>query len=175
MNGCELPVVINSGSGNQGITVSLPVLEYAQELGATEEQLYRALAISNLTAVHLKSGIGRLSAYCGAISAGVSAGAAICYLQGGDLRSVSHTIVNALAISSGIICDGAKASCAAKISVAVDAGIFGYEMFQNGQQFYSGDGIVTKGVENTIRNVAVLGKEGMYETDKTILSIMTRC
>ena len=175
MNGCELPVVINSGSGNQGITVSLPVLEYAQELGATEEQLYRALAIPNLTAVHLKSGIGRLSAYCGAISAGVSAGAAICYLQGGDLRSVSHTIVNALAISSGIICDGAKASCAAKISVAVDAGIFGYEMFQNGQQFYSGDGIVTKGVENTIRNVAVLGKEGMYETDKTILSIMTRC
>ena len=175
MNVCELPVVINSGSGNQGITVSLPVLEYAQELGATEEQLYRALAISNLTAVHLKSGIGRLSAYCGAISAGVSAGAAICYLQGGDLRSVSHTIVNALAISSGIICDGAKASCAAKISVAVDAGIFGYEMFQNGQQFYSGDGIVTKGVENTIRNVAVLGKEGMYETDKTILSIMTRC
>ncbi|MGN0965229.1 MAG: serine dehydratase subunit alpha family protein [Dysosmobacter sp.] len=175
MNGCELPVVINSGSGNQGITVSLPVLEYAQELGATEEQLYRALAISNLTAVHLKSGIGRLSAYCGAISAGVSAGAAICYLQGGDLRSISHTIVNALAISSGIICDGAKASCAAKISVAVDAGIFGYEMFQNGQQFYSGDGIVTKGVENTIRNVAVLGKEGMYETDKTILSIMTRC
>lgn len=175
MNGCELPVVINSGSGNQGITVSLPMLEYAQELGATEEQLYRALAISNLTAVHLKSGIGRLSAYCGAISAGVSAGAAICYLQGGDLRSVSHTIVNALAISSGIICDGAKASCAAKISVAVDAGIFGYEMFQNGQQFYSGDGIVTKGVENTIRNVAVLGKEGMYETDKTILSIMTRC
>ena len=175
MNGCELPVVINSGSGNQGITVSLPVLEYAQELGATEEQLYRALAISNLTAVHLKSGIGRLSAYCGAISAGVSAGAAICYLQGGDLRAISHTIVNALAISSGIICDGAKASCAAKISVAVDAGIFGYEMFQNGQQFYSGDGIVTKGVENTIRNVAVLGKEGMYETDKTILSIMTRC
>ena len=175
MNGCELPVVINSGSGNQGITVSLPVLEYAQELGATEEQLYRALAISNLTAVHLKSGIGRLSAYCGAISAGVSAGAAICYLQGGDLRSVSHTIVNALAISSGIICDGAKASCAAKISVAVDAGIFGYEMFQNGQQFYSGDGIVTKGVENTIRNVVVLAKEGMYETDKTILSIMTRC
>ena len=174
MNGCELPVVINSGSGNQGITVSVPVLEYAKELGASKEELYRALIISNLTAIHLKSGIGRLSAYCGAVSAGASAGAAICYLQKGDLKAISHTIVNALAISSGIICDGAKASCAAKISVAVDAGIFGYEMYQYGHQFYSGEGIVSKGVENTIQNIAVLGRDGMYETDKTILAIMNR-
>jgi L-cysteine desulfidase len=172
MNGCELPVIINSGSGNQGMTVSLPVIEYAKELGRDQETLYRALAISNLVAIHLKSGIGRLSAYCGAISAGVGAGAAICYLYGGTLEDISHTIVNALAISSGVICDGAKASCAAKISLAVDTGIFGYEMFCNGQQFYSGDGIVSKGVENTIHNISILGKEGMAETDKIILSIM---
>ena len=172
MSGCEMPVIINSGSGNQGMTVSLPVLEYAKELGSSHEEILRALALSNLVAIHLKSGIGRLSAFCGAISAGVGAGAGICYLQGGDLEAVSHTIVNALAISSGIICDGAKASCAAKISLAVDAGIFGYEMFRNGQQFYSGDGIVSKGVENTIRNVNILGKEGMLQTDKTIISIM---
>lgn len=172
MNGCELPVIINSGSGNQGITVSLPVIEYAKELGRDQGTLYRALAISNLVAIHLKSGIGRLSAYCGAISAGVGAGAAICYLHGGTLEDISHTIVNALAISSGVICDGAKASCAAKISLAVDTGIFGYEMFCNGQQFYSGDGIVSKGVENTIHNISILGKEGMAETDKIILSIM---
>lgn len=172
MNGCELPVVINSGSGNQGMTVSLPVLEYAKELNCDQDMTYRALTLSNLVALHLKSGIGRLSAYCGAISAGVAAGAAICYLKGGDLEAISHTIVNALAISSGVICDGAKASCAAKISLAVDTGIFGYELYQNGRQFYSGDGIVSKGVENTIQNVNILGKEGMRQTDKTIIKIM---
>ena len=157
MSGCELPVVINSGSGNQGITVSVPVIEYARELGASDETLCRALALSNLIAIHEKAGIGRLSAYCGAVSAGCAAGCGIAYLQGADLKAVSHTLVNALAIVSGIICDGAKASCAAKIASSVEAGILGYHMYKNGQQFRSGDGIVTKGVENTIRNVGLLG------------------
>ena len=172
MNGCEMPVVINSGSGNQGITVSVPVIEYARELGASDETLCRALALSNLIAIHEKAGIGRLSAYCGAVSAGCAAGCGIAYLQGADLKAVSHTLVNALAIVSGIICDGAKASCAAKIASSVEAGILGYHMYKNGQQFRSGDGIVTKGVENTIRNVGLLGREGMRETDKEIVRIM---
>lgn len=175
MNGCELPVVINSGSGNQGLTVSLPVMEYAKELGVSQEKLYRALLISNLSAIHLKTRIGRLSAYCGAVSAGASAGAGIAYLKDGDLKTIKHTIVNSLAISSGIICDGAKASCAAKISAAVDAGILGYEMYVNGQQFYGGDGIISKGIENTIRNIGILGSVGMSETDKEIIRIMTTC
>lgn len=173
MNGCELPVVINSGSGNQGMTVSLPVLEYAKELNADEDKLYRALVISNLTAIHQKTGIGSLSAYCGAVSAGAGAGAGIAYLRGGDYREIAHTIVNTLAITSGIICDGAKASCAAKIATAVDAGILGYDMFLEGQQFYGGDGVISVGVENTIRNIGRLGREGMKETDKEILYIMT--
>lgn len=173
MNGCELPVVINSGSGNQGITASVPVLEYADAWECTEEQRLRALLISNLITLHLKSGIGRLSAYCGAVSAGVGAGAGIAYLKTRDLNVISHTIVNALAITSGIVCDGAKSSCAAKISVAVDAGIMGLEMYENGQQFYDGEGLVSKGVENTIRNIGVLGREGMSGTDKTIIEIMT--
>ena len=172
MSGCELPVVINSGSGNQGITVSVPVIEYARELGASDETLCRALALSNLIPIHEKAGIGRLSAYCGAVSAGCAAGCGIAYLQGADLKAVSHTLVNALAIVSGIICDGAKASCAAKIASSVEAGILGYHMYKNGQQFRSGDGIVTKGVENTIRNVGLLGREGMRETDKEIVRIM---
>lgn len=145
MNGCELPVVINSGSGNQGITVSVPVIEYARELGSGEEQLYRALLISNLTAIHLKEGIGRLSAYCGAVSAGTGAGAGIAYLLGGGYEEIIHTVVNTLANVSGIVCDGAKASCAAKIASAVDAGILGYYMYRNGQEFVDGDGIVKKG------------------------------
>ena len=174
MDGCELPVVINSGSGNQGITVCVPVVEYAEALGCEKERLYRALLLSNLIAVHLKEGIGRLSAYCGAVSAGASAGAAISYLKGGNLDSISHTLVNALAISSGMVCDGAKPSCAAKIAVAVDTGLLAMEMYEAGQQFYGGDGIVLKGVENTIRNVGVLGREGMRETDKTIIDLMTR-
>ena len=172
MSGCELPVVINSGSGNQGITVSVPVIEYARELGASDETLCRALALSNLIAIHEKAGIGRLSAYCGAVSAGCAAGCGIAYLQGADLKAVSHTLVNALAIVSGIICDGAKASCAAKIASSVEAGILGYHIYKNGQQFRSVDGIVTKGVENTIRNVGLLGREGMRETDKEIVRIM---
>ena len=173
MNGCELPVIINSGSGNQGMTVSLPVIEYADELQSGEDMLYRALIISNLTAIHQKTGIGRLSAYCGAVSAGAGAGAGIAYLRGGGYEEIAHTIVNALAITSGIICDGAKASCAAKIATAVDAGIFGYDMYLKGQQFYGGEGVVSVGVENTIKNIGRLGKEGMRETDKEILHIMT--
>ena len=172
MNGCSLPVVINSGSGNQGITCSVPVLIYAEELGVTDELRLRALTVSNLITTHLKTGIGRLSAYCGAISAGVGAGAGITYLYGGGHKEIAHTIVNALAIDSGIICDGAKSSCAAKIASAVEAGLLGMEMYKHGSQFYGGDGIVTKGVENTIKNVGRLAKYGMAQTDKEIIDIM---
>ncbi|MEF2805844.1 MAG: L-serine ammonia-lyase, iron-sulfur-dependent, subunit alpha [Massilistercora timonensis] len=172
MNGCELPVIINAGSGNQGMTCSLPVLEYAKELRSGEDQLYRALALSNLVAIHQKTGIGRLSAYCGAVSAGAAAGAGIAYLCGGGYEEVIHTVVNALAIVSGMVCDGAKASCAAKIASAVDAGILGYHMYLNGQQFYAGDGIVTKGIEGTITNIGRLGKEGMKETNEEIIKMM---
>ena len=173
MNGCEMPVVINSGSGNQGMTASLPVMEYAKYLGSSEDELYRALLISNLVTLHQKTGIGRLSAYCGAVSAGAGAGCGIAYLEGGDLTVLAHTLVNALAVTSGIVCDGAKASCAAKIAVAVDTGILGYKMYKNGQQFYGGDGLVAKGVEKTIVNIGRLGREGMRETDKEIIRIMT--
>ena len=172
MNGCELPVIIISGSGNQGMTASLPVIEYAEELKVSKEKLYRALVISNLVTIHQKTGIGRLSAYCGAISAGAGSGAGIAYLYGGGYKEISHTIVNALSIVSGIVCDGAKASCAAKIAAGVDAGILGYYMFKEGQQFKGGDGIVKKGVEATISNVGKLAKEGMKETDKEIIKIM---
>ena len=177
MNGCELPVIINSGSGNQGMTCSLPVIEYAKELKVSEEKLYRALALSNLVAIHQKTGIGRLSAYCGAVCAGAAAGTGIAYLCGGGYAEVTHTVVNALAITSGIVCDGAKASCAAKIAAAVDAGILGYNMYIRGQQFRAGDGIVTKGADETIRNVGRLGKDGMKETNDEIISIMVydRC
>ncbi len=172
MSGCELPVIINSGSGNQGITVSVPVIEYARELGASKERLYRALLISNLTAIRLKTLIGCLSAYCGAISAGCASGAGIAYLCGGDLYLINHTLVNSLAILSGTICDGAKPSCAAKIACAVDAGLMGYQMALERKQFRGGEGIVKKGVENTIRSVGRLGRDGMKETDNEILRIM---
>ena len=172
MNGCELPVIINAGSGNQGMTCSLPLLEYAKEYQIEEETLYRALALSNLIAIHQKTGIGRLSAYCGAVTAGAAAGAGIAYICGGGYKEVVHTVVNALAIVSGMICDGAKASCAAKIAASVDAGILGYHMYLNGQQFYAGDGIVTKGVEATISNVGRLGKEGMKETNEEVIKMM---
>ncbi len=172
MSGCELPVVINSGSGNQGITASVPVVVYARETGKTEEELLRALCVSNLITIHLKTGIGRLSAYCGAVSAGCGAGAGLAYLQGGGFREVAHTIVNAVAVTSGIVCDGAKASCAAKIASAVDAGLLGLEMFRAGNQFYGGDGIVKKGVENTIANVSRLARFGMQETDREIIRLM---
>ncbi len=172
MSGCEKPVIIVSGSGNQGITASVPVAIYARELGKSEEALLRAVALSDLVTIHQKAGIGRLSAYCGAISAGCGAGAGIAYLLGGDAHAVAHTVVNAIAILSGTICDGAKPSCAAKIAAAVDAGILGYHMYLEKQQFYGGDGIVTKGVDNTVRNVGILAREGMRETDRTILEIM---
>ncbi|MDR2096654.1 MAG: L-serine ammonia-lyase, iron-sulfur-dependent, subunit alpha [Treponema sp.] len=172
MNGCEMPVVIVSGSGNQGMTTSLPVIEYARELAVEHEKLIRALVLANLITIHLKTGIGRLSAYCGVVSAGAAAGAGIAYLHGGGLEEISHTIVNALAIVSGIVCDGAKASCAAKIAAAVDAGILGYTMFKNGQQFYGGDGIIACGLEKTIKNISYLGKEGMRKTDEEIIQLM---
>jgi L-cysteine desulfidase len=172
MNGCELPVVINSGSGNQGITASVPVIVYARETGKSHEELLRALLVSNLITIHLKTGIGRLSAYCGAVSAGCGAGAGVAYLQGGRFREIAHTVVNAVAVTSGIICDGAKASCAAKIAAAVDAGLLGLAMFRNGNQFYGGDGIVKKGVENTIANVGRLARRGMEQTDKEIIRLM---
>ena len=167
MNGCELPVIINSGSGNQGITASVPVIVYAKDMKVSHETLLRALTLSNLTAIHQKTAIGRLSAYCGAVSAGAGAGAGIAYLHGGDYKEIVHTVVNALAIVSGIVCDGAKASCAAKIASAVDAGILGYQMYIRGQQFYGGDGIVTKGVEETLKNVGRLGKEGRLRMKKS--------
>lgn len=176
MSGCELPVVILSGSGNQGITASVPVIRYARSLGVDRDTLYRALLVSDLVTIHQKSGIGRLSAYCGAVSAGVGSGAGIAYLLDGSFEAVAHTIVNAVAIISGTICDGAKPSCAAKIAASVDAGILGYQMYRHHQEFKSGDGIVAKGVDNTIANVGILAQQGMRQTDQTILSIMTeRC
>lgn len=172
MNGCELPVVINSGSGNQGITASVPVIVYARETGKSHEELLRALCVSNLVTTHLKTGIGRLSAYCGAVSAGVGAGAGLAFLKGGRYEMVAHTVVNAVAVTSGIICDGAKASCAAKIASAVDAGLLGLAMYENGNQFFGGDGIVKKGVENTISTVGKLARFGMKQTDKEIIQLM---
>ena len=175
MNGCELPVVINSGSGNQGITCCVPVVVYAKELDCTQEQLYRALVLSNLTAIYIKTGIGTLSAFCGAVSAGVAAGAGIAYLHNGTYKEIQHTIVNALAILSGTICDGAKASCAAKIASSVDAGIMGYYMYKNKQQFYAGDGIVAHGVDETIQNIGTLGSQGLLQTNDKIIEMMISC
>lgn len=172
MNGCDLPVVINSGSGNQGITTSVPVIVYAEEMKVPQERMYRALLVANLVTIHLKTGIGRLSAYCGAVSAGCGSAAGIAFLNGGGIREIAHIIVNTVAITSGIVCDGAKASCAAKIAAAVDAGILGYSMYQHGQQFYDGDGLVKKGVENTIQNISRLAQQGMAGTDKEIIRIM---
>lgn len=175
MGGCELPVIINSGSGNQGITASLPVIEYAKALGAEKEMLYRALVVSNLITIHLKTGIGRLSAYCGATSAGCGAGAGVCYLHGGKADAIAHTIVNALAIESGMVCDGAKPSCAAKIAAAVEAGLLAMHMQMQNKEFMHGEGLVVKGVENTIKNINRLAKQGMCETDREIINIMLGC
>lgn len=172
MNGCELPVIINSGSGNQGITASVPVIVYARGLKVSKEKLYRALCVSNLITIHLKAGIGTLSAYCGVVSAGAGSACGIAYLLGGGIEEITHTLVNALAIDSGIICDGAKASCAAKIATAVESGLLGLNMYYNGNEFFAGDGIVKKGVENTIKSVSRLAHEGMRETDKEIIKIM---
>ena len=174
MNGCSLPVVIVSGSGNQGMTASLPVVVYARHLNSPREKLIRAVALSDLLTVHLKTGIGRLSAYCGAVSAGAGAGAGVAYLNGGGFEEIAHTLVNALAITSGLICDGAKSSCAAKIASAVDAGLLGYEMYRRGSQFYGGDGILRNGVANTIDNVCDLARVGMKETDEEIIRLMIK-
>ena len=172
MNGCELPVVINSGSGNQGITASVPVIVYARGMQVSDEKLYRALCVSNLITIHLKDGIGALSAYCGVVSAGAGAACGVAYLLGGRRKEISHALVNALAIDSGIICDGAKASCAAKIATAVESGLLGLNMYYNGNEFFAGEGIVKAGVENTIKSVSRLAHEGMRETDKAIIRIM---
>lgn len=172
MNGCEMPVIINSGSGNQGITVSMPVLAYAHEYNIEEERIYRALCVSNLTAIHQKTMIGRLSAYCGAISAGCASACGVAYLLGEDLETISQTLSNSLAITSGVICDGAKASCAAKIATAIDSGLMGYYMCKNKNNFCNGDGIIGDDIEKTIKNVGTLASKGMRETDKVIIGIM---
>lgn len=173
MNGSKMPVIINSGSGNQGITVSLPVIVYAENMNVDRDLLLRALVVSNLVAIHIKAKIGPLSAYCGATSAACGASSGISYLHGGREVEIAHAVVNTLAILSGMICDGAKASCAAKIASAVEAGLLGFEMTRNNSEFLSGDGIVTKGVENTINNIVELATVGMRETDRTIIGIMT--
>ena len=174
MSGCEMPVVINSGSGNQGLTVSMPVIEYWRELKREPRELYQALAVSNLCAIHLKAAIGKLSAYCGAVSAGSAAAAGVAWLITRDFETIAHTIANSLAIDSGIVCDGAKPSCAAKIATAIDNGLLGLEMYLNGSQFYGGDGILSSSVENTIDNVGQLGRDGMRDTDLKIIEIMSR-
>ena len=175
MSGCEMPVIIVSGSGNQGITASVPVAIYARAFGIGRERLLRAVALADLVTIHQKAGIGCLSAFCGATCAGCGAGAGIAYLLGGDYQAVAHTIVNALAVVSGMVCDGAKPSCAAKIAAAIDAGILGYELYCRGQEVLDGDGIVRKGVDNTIGNVGRMARSGMRETDRVILDIMCGC
>ena len=172
MNGCELPVIINSGSGNQGMTTSLPVIEYAKELNASEEKLFRALAVANLVTIHQKTSIGRLSAFCGAVSAGAGAGAGIAYLLGTDLDGISHTVANAIATTGGMVCDGAKASCASKIATAVEAGIMGYTMHVQNNSFQPDDGLVGQTPEQTIANIGRLGKQGMKQTNEEIIKIM---
>ena len=174
MNGCEMPVVINSGSGNQGITASVPVVAYAKKTKKDKEALYRALVVSNLITIHIKNNIGKLSAFCGVVIAGAGCGCGVAYLEGGKEKEIAHTIVNSLAIISGVLCDGAKSSCAAKISSSVEAGIFGYYMYKEGNQFLSGEGIIKKGVENTIKTIGDIARVGMCETDKEIISIMTK-
>ena len=172
MSGCEMPVIINSGSGNQGMTACLPILAYAEEYNIPEERTYRAVALSNLVAIHQKTGIGRLSAYCGAVSAGCAAGCGIAYLMGEPLEVIEHTLENGLGMAAGIVCDGAKPSCAGKIALAVEAGILGYEMSKKGNELQGGDGIIGKDVEETIDHIGRLGRNGMKETDAEILRIM---
>ena len=173
MNGCEMPVVIVSGSGNQGITASVPVWRYGVQTGRDRETILRAVCLSDLITIHQKTGIGRLSAYCGAVSAGVGAGCGIAWLRGAGYEGICHTITNAAAMISGCICDGAKASCASKIAMGVETGILGYNMYLRGNSFQPGDGIVGRDVEQTIRNVGILASQGMKETDRVILKIMT--
>lgn len=172
MSGCIMPVIINSGSGNQGMTVSLPIIKYAQYLGASQEKLYRALVLGNLTSIHQKKGIGSLSAYCGAVSAACGSGVGIAYLYDAGLDIINKTIVNTLANVSGIVCDGAKPSCAAKIASSVDAALLGYNMAVNDQFFRPGEGLVKETADETIKSIGRLGRKGMKETDEEILKIM---
>jgi len=172
MNGCALPVVINSGSGNQGLTVSLPVIVYAKEKGIEEERLLRALCVSNLVAIRQKTEIGRLSAYCGAVCAAAGAVAGIAYLKGDSYEVISQSVVNSIGCVGGMICDGAKSSCASKIAVALDSAFLGYDMASAGDVFQDGEGIVKSGVEETIKNVGRMAREGMRETNRVILEIM---
>lgn len=172
MNGCDMPVVIVSGSGNQGITCSVPLIAYANKYKIDKEKLYRALLLSNLCTIHIKNSIGKLSAFCGAVIAGAGCSAGIAYLDNGKEREICHAIVNSLGIISGVVCDGAKASCAAKIASSIEAAYLGYYMFKEGNQFYGGDGFIKKGVENTIKAVGKIARVGMCETDKEIIHIM---
>ncbi len=172
MGGCAMPVIINSGSGNQGMTVCLPVIEYAKDLKVSEEKLYRALILSNLIAIHLKKYIGSLSAFCGAVSAASAAGAGITYLFGGDYEEIGYTIVNTLGNVGGIVCDGAKASCAAKIASAVHAAIISHYMGSHERVFRAGEGFVKEDLEATIRSMGYIGRVGMKETDEEILNVM---
>ncbi len=172
MSGCEMPVVILSGSGNQGMATSVPVMVYAKHLGKDEESLVRALVLASLLTIHQKNGIGRLSAYCGAVSAGCAAAAGVAYLKGGGYDEITHTLVNSLSVVSGIICDGAKASCAAKVAMAVQAGLMGYTMYEHHQQFRCGEGLVAEDVEATLQNIGRLGSRGMRETDREIIRMM---
>lgn len=173
MSGCALPVAIVCGSGNQGITCALPVLTYAEELGIEGERLTRALALADLVAIHTKSYIGALSAFCGVVCAACGAGAAICWMRGGTREQIGATVVNTLGNVGGIVCDGAKASCAAKISAAVDAAILGCDMALAGRGFRAGEGIVQDTVEETIASMGYVGRVGMKDTDVEILKIMT--
>ena len=174
MNGCEKPVVINSGSGNQGATASLPVIIYAQKHNIGREQLLRALALSDLIAIHLKSGIGRLSAYCGAVCAATGAGCAMTYLDGGTLEQIDQTITNSIATSSGMVCDGAKPSCAAKIATSLESAIMAHDLAMANRAFQSGEGIVMDNVEQTIDAVGCVASQGMHITDQVILNLMTQ-
>ena len=172
MSGCEMPVVIVSGSGNQGMTASLPVIVYARDMGASHERLLRALVVSNLITIHQKTPIGRLSAFCGAISAGCGAAAGVAWLTDGTYEAVSATITNTLGMISGTVCDGAKPSCATKIASAVEAGLLGFDLYEKGKGLHGGDGILKDNVEKTIESVGQLAREGMRETDTEILDIM---
>ena len=172
MSGCALPVIINSGSGNQGMTCSLPVIEFGKELKKSKEEIYRALCVSNLVALNQKKYIGSLSAYCGAVCAAAGAGAGITYLCGGTLEQIENTVVNTIADAGGIVCDGAKPSCAAKISTALQAAILSHKMAMRGLTFARGEGLVMDCPEDTIKAVGYVGRAGMKQTDVEILNLM---
>lgn len=172
MGGCSMPVVINSGSGNQGITVSVPVIVYAKEKNIEKEKLLRGLVVSNLIAVHQKKYIGSLSAYCGVVSAACGAACGICYMLGYPYEVVCETITNTIATVGGMVCDGAKSSCAAKISTALQTALLGMKMGLHDRAFQPGEGLVEDDVEETIRSIGRMGRDGMHSTDLEILNIM---